>query len=256
MGYADQFDDADILSTLSWMDLTEPNRIMKLAALFLEKESEISQEHRNWDGPKVSNVRPFVKSYYTPPRGRGKATMEMVVRAIAYQRECARKRRANQPYKPITIERQRSSERRRRNELAKVRYSIRYKDHNSKIHIKDPYCVGIGVVGDVQLMVDQGRGYSSERSYSRIYMRHKPSGKVKVTVLVNAESPDSVVDALMLLAPEDCLRSMFDGELLTFDFFAEAYLWKGKLIPWHNVQRVYRGKAKAHKTWARPKKED
>ena len=256
MGYAEQFNDADILSTLSWMDLTEPNRIMKLAALFLEKENEISRYHRNWEGPNVSNIRPFIKSYYTPPRGRGKATIEMVVRAIAYQRECARKRMANRPYKPITVERQRSTERERRNKLARARYSIKYKDHNGKIHIKDPYCVGIGAVGDVQLMVDQGIGYSSATAYSRIYMRHKPTGKVKVVVLERGESPDDVVSALSLLAPEDCLRAMFDGELLTFDFDGEGYLWRGKLIPWRHVQRVYRGKTKAHETWARPKKED
>ena len=256
MGYADQFDDADILSTLSWMDLTEPNRIMKLAALFLEKENEISRWHRNWEGPKVSNVRPFVKSYYTPPRGRGKATIEMVVRAIAYQRECARKRKGNKPYQPTTAERQRNAVAKRRNAVAKRSYTINYKDYSGKQSIKAPNCVGIGAVGDVLLMVDQGADYYSDKAYARIYMRQKPTGKVKVVVLESGRRPDDVVSALMGLAPENCLRAMFDGELLAFDFDGEGYLWRGKLMPWRDVRKVYRGKAQAHKTRARPKKED
>jgi hypothetical protein len=252
MGYADQFDDADILTALSWMDYSEPTRIMKLACIFLDNERDIRQWHRNWEGPTLSNLKPFIKSFYQAPRGRGKATVEMVLRAIAYQRKCRADRKANKPY--VAPEHP-GPERNRRNAVASANYSIIYKNYDNEDTLKDPNCVGIGAVRGVLLMVDQGRGYSNDRAYARVYMRHKATGRVKVVVMENGRQPTDVVSALMLLAPENCLRSVFAGERLDLDFDGEGFQWQGKLMPYRGVQRIYRGRAKAHKTRARPKHE-
>jgi len=252
MGYADQFDDADILTALAWMDYSESTRIMKLANIFLDNEREIGRWHRNWEGPTLSNLKPFIKSFYQAPRGKGKATVEMVLRAIRYQRKCRADRKANRPYKAPTAP---SPMRTRLNAVARASYSILYKNYDDDLAVKDPNCVGVGDVGGVLLMVDRGRGYSNDKSYSRIYMRHKATGRVKVVVMENGRQPTDVVSALMLLAPDNCLRSMFAGERLDLDFDGEGFQWKGKLMPFRGVQRIYRGKAKAHKTRARPKHE-
>lgn len=255
MGYHDQFEDADVLSTLSWMGMSEADRIMKTAALFLRREKDIRDEHRNWDGPTVSNVRPFVKSYYTPPRGRGKATIEMVLKAISYQRKIREQRKANRPYRARRARKARNTGyelESRKNAIAARHYTILGKDCDGKLEHRGHNCIALGVVLGIHLIVDQGDGYNSS-PYQRIYMRDGATGRVKVVVLEpTVKRLRSVSDALLAIAPKSPMLSMFGGETLTLNFAAEAFEWRGKLHPWRNVRKVYQGKAQAHKTRTRP----
>jgi len=254
MGYHDQFENADVLDTLSWMGMSEADRIMKTAALFLKREKDIKSEHRNWEGPTVCNVRPFVKSYYTPPRGRGKATIEMTLKAIKYQRAIRQGRKDNRPFVPMKAKarNEKYALQKRRNTVAGRHYTIRSKGYNGTATTEDARCTSMGCVLGILLMVDKGGGYGHHSPYPRIYMRQKATGKVKVVVLEPGGKIITVADALLRIAPTGPMRSMFGGETLTLDFEAEAFVWQGKLVPWQNVRKVYKGKAKAHKTRARP----
>lgn len=254
MSYHSQFDDADILDTLSWMGMPEAHRIMRTAALFLKREKDIKAYHRNWEGPTISNVRPFVKSYYTPPRGRGKATVEMTLKAIEYQRAIRAERKANRPYKPVTAEKRREKMSARRNAVAARHYTIFGKNYNDRTEQQEHRCTGIGSVLGILLMVDKGGGYGRSQPYPRIYMKEKATGRVKVVVLEPGANIQSIESALLRIAPPGPMRSMFGGALLTLNFDAEAFEWQGQLVPWRNVRKVYQGKAKAHKTRARPAK--
>lgn len=258
MTYHGQFTDADLLDTMSWAILSQPARIMKLACLFLKREDNIKCYHRNWRGPTVSNVRPFVKSYYTPPRGQGKATIEMVLKAIEYQRKLRHKRQTNRPYVPETADALNTSYtlQRRRNAVAARHYTIKSTDWDEKAILKcDISCAAIGVVNGIQLMVDKGSGYGRTKTYPRIFMLEKATGKVKVVVLEPGDlSPTSITAALSYIAPKGAVQSMFGGDVMTLMFDDECYLWRGRKTPWENVRKVYRGKAKAHKTKGRPKR--
>jgi hypothetical protein len=256
MGYHDQFEDADILDTMSWMGMPEAHRIMKTAALFLRREKKIRREHRNWEGPTPCNIRPFVKSYYTPPRGRGKATIEMTLQAIEYQRNLRDKRSRNRPYKPET-EAERNTEHaveKRRNAVAARYYTIYTKDWDEKKVVADHKCVGIGDVRGILLLADKGDSYGRRQPLPRIYMQEKATGKVKVVVLEAGGNVRSISSALLRLAPKGPMRTMFGGETLTLLFDAEAFEWRGQLVPWRNVRKVYYGKGKAHKMAGRPAK--
>jgi hypothetical protein len=255
MGYHDQFEDADVLDTLSWMGMPEAHRIMKTAALFLQRESEIRREHRNWDGPTISNVRPFVKSYYTPPRGRGKATIEMTLKAIEYQRRIRSERKANRPYKPETPANRNSEHgiRTRKNAVAERYYTVYERDWDDRKVRASHNCVAIGTIAGIRLLVDAGGGYGRRSALPRIYMEEKATGRVKIVVLEPNNSIKSLADALLWIAPKGPMRSMFGGETLTLRFDERAFEWRGQLVPWRNVRKIY-GKAKAHNMVGRPKK--
>jgi hypothetical protein len=200
-------------------------------------------------------VRPFVKSYYTPPRGRGKATIETTLRAIKYQRALREKRKANRPYKPKTA-RERNTEdalEGRRNVVAARYYTIHGKDWDDNKVVEEHTCTAIGDVGGILLMVDKGGGYGRRTPFPRIYMKEKATGKVKIVVLEPGGNISSLASALLRLAPKGPMRTMFGGETLTLRFDAEAFEWRGQLVPWRNVRKIYT-KAKAHKMVGRPKK--
>jgi len=258
MSYHDQFEDADVLSTLSWIDMPDCHRIMKLAALFLKRENDIKYQHRNWEGPTLSNVRPFVKSYYVPPRGKGKSTVEMVLKAISYQRGIAKQRRQNPQVVPLSLEDRNSDNGllARRNAVAARHYTSWSTDYNDKLSREDHRCVAIGSVGGVLMMVDKGGSYGRQTAYPRVYMRQKETGKVKVVVLTpksTSPRPSSIVDVMMLLAPKAAVHSLFGGDTLTIDFDEECFKWQGRVHPWRGVHKIYDGKDLAHKTRNKPK---
>ena len=252
MGYHDQFEDADILETLSWVDMPEPNRIMKLASIFIKREREIRSEHRNWEGPTLSNIKPFVKSYYVPPRGRGKATIEMTLQAIKYQKRVREKRKTNRPYKPESAAKRKEKLSERMNTVAAHHYTILGKNYDDKLEKQEYHCTGMGSVSGVLLMVDKGGGYGRSAPYPRIYMKEKATGRVKVVVLEPGSDVKTLQTALLRIAPQGPVLTMFAGETMRFDFDAEAFEWRGQLVPWRNVRKVYKGKDKAHKTRSRP----
>jgi hypothetical protein len=254
--FHDQFEDADILDTMAWMAMPEAHRIMKLAAMFIDNEDDMRWEHRRWPGATLSVVRPFVKSHYVPPRGQGKATFDMVVKAIAYQKKMQRKRSANRPLRPENTMR-RQNKQMRLNALASKFYTIKSKCSYSKELVKQGYnCTSIGSVGDVVLAVDRGHGGGSWGTLPRIYMRQRATGRRKVVVV---ERPDegyylsSIESALLVLAPVAMLRDTLGGEPAALDFDREGFAFKGKLVPWRNVRKVYDGD-EVHETRAIPKR--
>ena len=102
MALADHYDEADVLDTLSWVDMSIPARIAKLANLYLVREGDMRNNHNRYEGATLGTVRVFVKSVYVPPRGQGAITYEGVLRAIPAQRKC-RSERAQRP-KPFVQE--------------------------------------------------------------------------------------------------------------------------------------------------------
>ena len=235
------FDNATILESMGWMGLPYRVRIAKTAALYRNKEAYIRRNHRNYRGPTVSTVKLFVKSLYTPPRGEGQSTYIDVICEIAKQKDTRKQREARQPWtwsKPTNNV--------RRNEVAKNHYTIWSPGYGGKEEKQSYNCIAIGRVGGIVLMVDGGGYYS----HPRLYLR-SPEGEVKVVVIDAKERPKGITGALTRLAPVNCLRGAFEGASISLDFDAEAFRVNGKLMPWRNVLKVYRGKLAAHNTKAK-----
>lgn len=255
MAIADVYKPADVLESLGWMGLSHRVRVAKAANLYLEDEDKIDRKSRNYDGPTKSIVSLFVKSLFKPPRGLGTQTVKDMMSEIEKQRKIRKERADNRPYRPRTKapERKHHAYRSwitgRLNAIARTRYKTLARDYDKKLHRRKHVAVGIGMVGDTLLLVDKG----DHRSLSRIYMKHKPTGREKVVVL--EQEVKDFMGGLMMIAPEVSMRAMFAGQTITFDFDSEGFLVDGKTQPWRNVRRVYTRKVKGLiSTRARPDK--
>jgi hypothetical protein len=242
MAYLDHFKVANVLDTFSWLGMPEHAQIKRLANLYLKDERTLINHHRNYKGPNTNTVTPFVKSLFQPPRGRLRPIVESVVAEIEKQRKIRSRREENPPFvwKRATLVD-------RREAVAAARFSIWTKFHSYKARKEAPNCCAVARVGDVLLIVSKGT-YNVQ---PRIYMRHKPTGKVKVVVL-EGEQVKSLTDALIRLSPKTALRGMFSGVPISLDLFEEGF-WVGEqLFPWRNVCKVYNGPKSAHKTRGKP----
>jgi hypothetical protein len=238
MGYADYFDEADLLDTMSWMAFSDRNRIQKLAHLYIKGEKEIRRCHRNYEGPTAGTVKVIVKSLYVPPRGKLKSTVEDVLEEVIRQKRLRRERSDNPPFVWKT-----PRLRDRRNAVAKTRYTVWQTDYEGNKSKASPDCKAISCVAGVLLMVNGG-GY---REDPRIYMREKATGRVKV-VVTTGETLKSTTQALSRLAPVKALRAAFEGSSVRLNFAAEGFDIDGVTYPWRNVKKVYSGPKRAHQT--------
>lgn len=264
MALADHFKEADVLESLSWMGIPHKVRVAKLAHIFLEKESFIRKESRTYDGPSTSNVRLLIKSLFTPPRGTQKRTIDDTLAEIKRQRELRQERAENRPYKPeralsqiTNVYRRQNRLKERMNAVARTRYKTVYRERNHRskqdvIKRSTPSVIGMGRIGDVMMIVDQGDYYS----LARIYMEHKPTGRGKVVVL----DIDKIKDfdaALIHIAPKVSMRAMFAGARMMLDFENDGFLVNGETIPYKGVVRIYTRKHNGLiKTWRKPEKKN
>ena len=254
MALADHYEEADVLTSLGWMGLSHEVRVRKVASLFLADEREIDRNSRTYTGPSTSNVGVLVKSLFKPPRGLGTKTITDTINEIGRQRAIkdARKKIApSPPLKPLSCldgYAARSCVKRRMSDLAESRYSTVAADYDGREQLQRPAAVGVGVVGDTFLLVDEG----GHRAKTRIYMRHRPTNQEKVVVL--QKDVREFTAALMAIAPKVSMRAMFSGQVISLDFEGEGFIVGDKLVPWLNVCRVYRRKGEGRiRTLARPK---
>jgi len=241
MVFADHFDEADVLDTLAWVMLTLEARSARLAALYLDNETDVEYAHRNYEGPTLGIVRVFVKSIYDPPRGQGGITYQRVLQEIPKQRKVREER---SKYKPWTFKVRKIQK--RRNRIAKRLYTVwkKCRWNNKEKEKQTNNCIAISRLGGCKLVVDGGSYYHK----ARIYIRHLATGKVKVVVLKGSENKVYTLgEALMRMAPKAAVRGMFDGVPITLDFKGGGFLVNGEVVVWRAV-KTYPG-SKAHKTW-------
>jgi hypothetical protein len=245
MSYADNFENADVLHTLSWLDMPEKVRTAKLAHLYLENEREIRSYSRKYRGPTTGTVKPFIKSHFVPPRGQLGPTINGVIEEIDRQRKTRERRREHRPFvwrKP--------EKRSRIKALAANRYAIWSENWRGTKSEEWLNPVQVGAIGDVFMIVDKGT-YSTK---PRIYMQHRPTGEVKVVVVEGGELK-GITQAMTRISPKKALRAMFNGSSLQLDFLNEGFLVDGTFGPWRNVIKIYHGKEAALQTMKNPKKE-
>jgi len=241
MVFADHFDEADVLDTLSWIQLTLEARAARLAALYLDQEDDIRYAHRNYGGPTLGVVRVFVKSVYDPPRGQGGITYQLVLKEIPKQRKVREER---SKYKPWTFKKRKLDK--RRNRVAKRLYTIWKKSRwNRKEKEKQTRnCIAITRIGGCKLVIDGGGYYHR----ARIYIKHIASGEVKVVVpKADTNKVTTIGEVLMRMAPKAAVLAMFGGVSITIDFEGDGFLINGEVVPWR-ASKIYPG-SKAHKTW-------
>jgi len=247
MAFADHFDEAGVLDSLSWLRISTKGIIAKLASLYIKNEDNIESAHRNYQGPTLGTVRVFVRSFYTPPRGMGQLTYEGVLAEIPRQKKIIEERAKWRPWEFKTPKLSK-----RRELIARSRYTIWGKERwGSKRTKLGPNPVGITQLGGCRLILDGGT-YDHK---VRVYARKLSTNEVKVIVL-SGDRLKSTTGILTRMAPKAALRGMFDGEPVRFDFDAEAFEVGGELKPWENVIKVYRGAKAAHKTEAHPTTEN
>lgn len=245
MALADHFDEADVLDTLSWVNLSFKARVARLANLYLDKEEDIVDAHRNYKGPTLGTVRVFVKSIYSPPRGQGGVTFQAVLKEIPGQLKIREER---SKYRPWTFKKQKSLEK-RRNKVARHLYTIWKKKRwgsRGEEEKQNPNCVAITRLGECKLVVDGG-GYHSK---ARIYIRHIATGKVKIVVVQGGNTTKSVSWTLMRLVPQAYRTAIFGGQTIHLDFEGSGFIINGEPVPWKAL-KVYSGK-QAHKTQGEP----
>lgn len=237
MALAHHYKEADLLESIGWMGLSHEVRVKRVAGLYLKDEHNIRRHSQNYEGPTKGTVGLFVKSLFKPPHGLGSKTIKDTLNEIRRQRVIRDKRKKNQPYKPVKPPKSKygveARIKERRNNLARSRYSTIVKNYSGKKVKASPVVVGIGMVNDTLLIVDRG----GHRALSRIYMKHKPTGRELVAVLEKDIS--SFMEGLTHIAPEISLRAMFGGQVITLDFEGRGFLVDGNLVPWRGIRRVY-----------------
>lgn len=247
MALADHFDDASALSSLSWVSLPTNVRIIKFAVAYLEKEDFIIKHSRDYYAPTKNTVKLLIRSLYVPVRGTISMTVDQTLAAIQRIKAVRTERAKNRPYvrKQLNLTT-------RRNAAAKRRFRIRRRDEYSKTEkwAKVSHnCVGITEIAGCLMIVDGGT-YNSK---PRIYLRSKTTGAERVIVL-NGDRPSNIVSALLLLCPVAPLRAMFDGNPIKLDIEGEGFTVGGKLVPWANVRKIYRGSS-CRQTLGEPKQQ-
>lgn len=247
MGYASNFSVADALDSLSWVALPDSVRIRRLAARFLNEESKLRKlkEKGNWEVT-AGILKPWLLSLYEPPRGTLSGTISALLVEIQRQREIRTQRYKNRPY---AWPDQSVSD--RRNGVAKCLYGITRKGADNKRYpIEHLNCTAIATVGDVLVAID-----ATYDTLCRVYMRHKPTGRVKVVVLNIRSGYDhkhyTLTKVLLKIAPLAVSRAIFGGSIVKLNFTQNGFDIDGKTLPWRNVVRIIDGADKAMTTRAR-----
>lgn len=239
MVFADHFDEAEILETLSWIGMTLKARCAKLASLYLDNESNIENAHRNYNGPTLGCVRVFVKSVYMPTRGEGGITFEGTLSLIAGQRKIRDNRSA---YRPWTFKTRKLNKRRHR--ISKQIYTIWTKRYGQPEKV-DNNCITMTRMAGCVAILDGG-GY---RHKARVYLRSLSTGEIKIVVLQGtSNSVNSLPWALMRMLPQEYRCLLFDGVSSQLDFEKNGFVIQGEIVPWRAV-KVYTGDD-AHKMQA------
>lgn len=253
MALKDYYGEADLLDTMSWCGIPYKTLIARLANMYLGAEDKIRRRSRGYCGPTKGTVGTYVKSFYCPPRGKGASTIKDVLGEIERQRALRKKRSEIVPYKPEKGQPESRHERdrwlrRRRNKVAKARYTILSKSYRDEWEKQKPNCVAITRMGGCLVLVDGG----SYDAHSRIYLRDDCTGDEAVFVLDRRVS--TLIEALTRLAPPNILRGLFDGKTCRLDF-SGGFDLDGRFAPFRHIIRVYTGD-KVHRTKAKPKKQE
>lgn len=236
-----RFGEPEVLDSMAWIAMTFEARVQLAANKFLDNESKIRKRFKRYDGPTAGNVKQFVSSLFTIPYGQTKATVEGVLAAIGPQRSVREKRSKMRPYQPP---KNKPSRKDRWTKVAPNLYGI-YDSDGDRI---SPKPVGGATIGGCLVLVDEGR----YRAKSRIYLRQKATGRVKVVVL--EKEAKSITEAMLRLSSKPVYRGTFDGKRVTLDFDREGFVVDGDFHPWIGVRKVYRGIRSARNTLGSPRK--
>ena len=248
MALRDHYDEADVLDSLSWVDMSAEGRISRLASLYLDNEKKMERNHNRYDGPTLGCVRIFVKSVYEPPRGQGQLTYEGVLAAIPVQRKLRTERSGNKPW---VWERRKLSN--RRNSVARARMTVWTHDRWDKKKINaNIECVGITQIGGCRIIATKG-AVGSHKQLPRFWVQNLATGEANV-VVVEGQPINSITHLLTRLAPVSALRGAFDGKSITF-LFGGGWDIDGEFVPWRNIRGVYPA-SMAHRTAGDPKKKE
>lgn len=243
--YADNFEPACPLDSLSWVTMEPKARLCRLASRFLKEESKIKgyKEKGSWEVT-AGVVKPWLLSLYEPPRGQFSSLMKELLPEIARQREIRKKRAENRPWKwPET------SVADRRNAVSKGLYGVGEKDYEGKWSRSRNTCTTITTISGILMALD----VQSDANI-RIYMRHRETGRVKVIITKKRTSYSTperdllLTTHLLYMAPVAVERAIFGGSRLTIDFDREGFDLDGTFHPWRNVLRVVEGPKKAMRT--------
>lgn len=245
------YKEADVLASMSWCGLPYKTLISKLAHMYLKEEDRIRRRSRGYCGPTKGTVGTFIKSHYTPPRGKGAITVKDVLAEIDRQRTLQDERKRITPYKPETGRPENRHDRdrwvrRRMNRVAKARYTILTKNYRDEYEQAEPKCVAITRMAGCLVIVDGG----SYDTYARVYLRDESTGDEVVFVLDRRIS--TLIEAMTLMAPKGVLRSLFDGKTCRLDFNG-GFDVDGEFVPFRHITRVYTG-GEVHRTKGKPKK--
>ena len=249
MALSDHYDEAEVLDTLSWVDLTTEARIARLAVLYIDNEREMIRNHNRYDGPTLGCVRIFVKSVYVPPRGQGQATYEGVLKMIPKIKK-TREARAKSPrwaWKTPSLQG-------RRNAVARARMTVWTHDRwdEKKKSAADITCIGITQIGGCRIIALKGHD-SSPRRLPRFWVQDLATGDAHV-VVVEGKQITNITQLLCRIAPTGTLRGAFDGKSITF-LFGGGWLVDGEFQPWQRIRGIY-PKSMAHRTKGDPKKKE
>lgn len=249
MGYADNFEKACPLDSLSWVTMHPAARVCRLAALFLREESKLRTLKEKGDWYVTAGViRPWLLSVYEPPRGQSAGLIDAVMKDITRQREIRRKRAENRPWKeketPIAE---------RRNAVAGTLYRIIQKDNEGKVTKLRPSCPTITTVSGILMALDV-----SADANVRVYMRHRETGRVKVVITdvrtnYSGDNGWTFTKTLLKMAPVVVERALFSGMTIAVDFERDGFLINGELHPYRHVARIIEGPKRALRT---PRKVD
>jgi hypothetical protein len=244
VGYADNFEKACPLDSLSWVSMHPAARVCRLAALFLRAEHELKNLKEKGDWYVTAGVvRPWLLSVYEPPRGQSAGLIDAVMKDIARQREIRRKRAENRPWKeketPIAE---------RRNIVAGSLYRIIQKDNEGKVTKLRPTCRTITTISGILMALDV-----SGDANIRVYMRHRETGRVKVVITdvrTNYSGDDkmTLTKVLLKMAPVAVERALFSGMRIAVDFDRNGFLIDGEFHAYRHIARIIEGPKRALRT--------
>lgn len=247
--YADNFEAACPLDSLSWVSMAPGARLGKLAARFLKDEPNIRRfkEKGDW-AVTAGTVRPWLFSVYEPPRGQVSGLIDALLVEITRQRKLREERAKNPPWTWPKLKHQS-----RLNSLSQSFYGIISKDWNDKDVVEENFCNAITTFSGVLMLQDV-----RPEANVRIFMRHRETGHRKVVITTDRVGYGGgasiiITQTLLKMAPPGALRSMFSGARLSINFDQNGFDIDGALYPWRNVICIVEGD-EVMRTPKRPKK--
>lgn len=214
----------DVLDTLAFAALDGAALISRLARLYISQEETLkrSLNRRARDAYEVSEktVAPWLRPVYTPPYGKVRETVQLIVTEVKRQTAIRVERQKRRSYS-VTYSTKMNKDALRRSVATKL-YSFEEKSWNGREYEeKAPNCVHISILGEHVIAVDN-RGYSGG---TYLYTLSRKTGRAflgKLDERIAMEGKDLTV-LLFKLAPPDVRLAAFTGITVKADIEKLAF---------------------------------